>query len=108
MSWTAQFVLQMIRERNEARQHWEPFTWSDFFPQFFPSTSENWQSKFCDSSGKQGLECSTFWGCALQESADRLEARRVSKQGLTQLNSTIRRKKKVEGLGPNSQTTLRA
>jgi len=36
----------VITERNEAEQHGQAFTWSDFFPQFFSSTFENWQSEF--------------------------------------------------------------
>jgi hypothetical protein len=54
-SWTAQFVFQMINERNEATQHAERFTWSDFFPQFYSFTFENWQSKFCNSSREVGI-----------------------------------------------------
>jgi hypothetical protein len=44
-SWTAQFLFPMISGRNEA-QRGEPFAWSDVFPQFFPSTSEDWQPSF--------------------------------------------------------------
>jgi len=36
----------VITERNEAEQHGQAFTWWDFFPQFFSSTFENWQSEF--------------------------------------------------------------
>ena len=45
-SWLGQFIFQMITERNEAEQHGQSFSWSDFFPQFFESTLENWQSEF--------------------------------------------------------------
>jgi hypothetical protein len=33
-------------ESNEAQQHGQSFAWADFFPQFFESTFENWQSEF--------------------------------------------------------------
>src|SRR3954469_10421950 len=46
LSWAAQFILQMMEVRNEAQQHGQQFTWSDFSPQFFQSTFENWQSEF--------------------------------------------------------------
>ena len=38
LSWAAQFIFQMMSERNEAEQHGQVFTWSDFLPQFFSST----------------------------------------------------------------------
>jgi hypothetical protein len=44
--WNPQFVSQMISERNDVAQRREPFAWSDFLPQFLPSTFENWQSIF--------------------------------------------------------------
>ena len=47
VSWIGQFLFQMVVVRNEAEQHGQPFTWSDFLPQFFSSlTLENWQSEF--------------------------------------------------------------
>ena len=77
----------MITERNEAEQHGQAFTWWDFFPQFFSSTFENWQSGFCNSSGKRkAWHCSTFWGSSQsRESDDRLEAkidRLLTEQGI--------------------------
>ena len=47
-----------------------------------------------------------FGGALSRESDDRLEARRVSKQGSTQ--SDYQEEEEVQGLGPNSQTTLSA
>ena len=32
--------------RNQAEQHGQSFEWAQFFPQFFASTFENWQSEF--------------------------------------------------------------
>jgi hypothetical protein len=46
LSWAAQFIFEMMEVRNEAQQHGQQFTWSDFSPQFFQSTFENWQSEF--------------------------------------------------------------
>jgi hypothetical protein len=45
-SWLGQFIAQVAVERNEARQHGGSFHWSEFWPQFFASTFENWQSEF--------------------------------------------------------------
>jgi hypothetical protein len=45
-SWAAQFVSMLVEIGNEARQHGEPFAMSDFWPQFFSSTFENWQSEW--------------------------------------------------------------
>ncbi len=39
--WTTQFVFEMISERNEATQHAERFTWSEFLPALlFPHLRE--------------------------------------------------------------------
>jgi ascorbate-specific PTS system EIIC-type component UlaA len=42
LSWLGQFLFQMVVVRNEAEQHGQAFAWSDFLPQFFSSTLENW------------------------------------------------------------------
>jgi hypothetical protein len=45
-SWGAQLVAMLIEVGNEARQHGEAFSMSDFWPQFWSSTFENWQSEW--------------------------------------------------------------
>jgi hypothetical protein len=87
LSWAGQFIFQMITERNEAEQHGQAFTWSDFFPQFFSSTLENWQSEFLQLVWQAaGLALFYFWGSSQsRESDDRLEAkidRLLTEQGI--------------------------
>lgn len=45
-SWLGQLVTQLQVQRNEAEEHGQPFDMADFWPQFFASTFENWQSEF--------------------------------------------------------------
>ncbi|HVM08597.1 MAG TPA: DUF6766 family protein [Acidimicrobiales bacterium] len=45
-SWAAQFFTQMAQVSNEAQQHGQQFSMTDFLPQFFSSTFENWQSEW--------------------------------------------------------------
>lgn len=45
-SWIGQFIAQLIEVGNEAKQHGEPFQMSEFWPQFFQATFENWQSEW--------------------------------------------------------------
>jgi hypothetical protein len=45
-SWVGQFIAQLIEVGNEARQHGEEFMMSEFWPQFFKTTFENWQSEW--------------------------------------------------------------
>lgn len=45
-SWGAQFVSMLVESGNEARQHGQAFSVSDFLPQFWSSTFENWQSEW--------------------------------------------------------------
>jgi hypothetical protein len=74
--WNPQFVLQMISERNDVAQRREPFAWSDFLPQFLPSTFENWQSKFFATPLASAGVGNVYFGVALsRESDDRLEAK---------------------------------
>jgi hypothetical protein len=77
LSWLGQFLFQMVAVRNEAEQHGQPFTWSDFLPQFFSSTFENWQSEFLQLVWQAaGLALFYFWGSSQsKESDDRLEAK---------------------------------
>jgi hypothetical protein len=77
LSWVGQFVFQMIEVRNEAEQHGQQFTWSDFFPQFLQSTFENWQSEFLQLIWQAaGLALFYFWGSSQSKEGDeRLEAK---------------------------------
>ena len=45
-SWVAQFVSMLVEVGNEARQHGEAFSLSEFWPQFWSATFENWQSEW--------------------------------------------------------------
>lgn len=45
-SWTGQFVNQMIVQQNEAQEHSQTFSMDEFWPQFWASTFENWQSEW--------------------------------------------------------------
>jgi ferric iron reductase protein FhuF len=77
LSWAAQFIFQMMEVRNEAQQHGQQFTWSDFFPQFFQSTFENWQSEFLQLIWQAaGLALFYYWGSSQsKEGDDRIEAK---------------------------------
>lgn len=45
-SWGAQFVFMLIEVGNQAAQHGQPFQMSEFWPEFFAATFENWQSEW--------------------------------------------------------------
>ncbi|MDQ3946596.1 MAG: hypothetical protein M3357_15880 [Actinomycetota bacterium] len=45
-SWIGQFFAELIKVGNEARAHGEAFSMSEFWPTFWQSTLENWQSEF--------------------------------------------------------------
>ena len=45
-SWAAQYIAMLVEVGNEARQHGQPFEMSDFLPQFWSATFENWQSEW--------------------------------------------------------------
>jgi hypothetical protein len=77
LSWAGQFIFQVMEVRNEAQQHGQQFTWSDFFPQFLQSTFENWQSEFLQLIWQAaGLALFYYWGSSQsKESDDRLEAK---------------------------------
>jgi hypothetical protein len=45
-SWIGQFVTMLIEVGNEARDHGQAFSMSDFWPQFWGATFENWQSEW--------------------------------------------------------------
>ncbi len=76
-SWAGQFIAQAIEVRNEAEQHGQTFTWSDFLPQFLSSTFENWQSEFLQLIWQAiGLALLLLWGSSQsKESDERIEAK---------------------------------
>jgi hypothetical protein len=45
-SWGAQYVSQLKVERQEAAQHGQQLQMEEFWPQFWQSTMENWQSEW--------------------------------------------------------------
>jgi hypothetical protein len=45
-AWAGQLIAMMIEAGNEARQHGEAFSHSEFWPQFWSATFENWQSEW--------------------------------------------------------------
>jgi hypothetical protein len=45
-SWGAQLVTMLVDAGNEARQHGEVFSLSEFWPEFWSATFENWQSEW--------------------------------------------------------------
>src|SRR5215207_3337577 len=45
-SWAGQFFSMLVEVGNDAREHGEAFQMSDFWPQFWSSTFENWQSEW--------------------------------------------------------------
>ena len=54
-SWLGQFVTMLIEAGNEARAHGEGFSMADFWPQFWASTFENWQSEWLQLFVQGGL-----------------------------------------------------
>ena len=77
LSWAGQFVAQAAQIRNEAQQHGEKFAWADFWPDFFASTFENWQSEFLQLVWQAvGLAVLLYWGSSQsKESDERVEAK---------------------------------
>jgi hypothetical protein len=77
LSWVGQFVFQLIEVRNDAAEHGQVFEWVQFWPQFFSSTFENWQSEFLQLVWQAaGLAMFYFWGSSQsREGNDRLEAK---------------------------------
>ena len=45
-SWAGQFVSMLIEVGNEAREHGQSFSMSEFWPKFWSATFENWQSEW--------------------------------------------------------------
>jgi hypothetical protein len=86
-SWVGQLVTQMIVERNDAAAHGEEFSMAQFWPQFFASTFENWQSEFLQLLWQAGgLAFLLFWGSSQsREQEERIEAkldRLLQEQGI--------------------------
>ena len=86
-AWVGQFVTQLIVERNEAAQHGQEFSMAEFWPQFFASTFENWQSEFLQLLWQAaGLAFLLFWGSSQsREQEERIEAkldRLLEEQGI--------------------------
>lgn len=46
LTWSLQFIAQLIKVRNDAEGRGISFSWGTFFPEFFTATFENWQSEF--------------------------------------------------------------
>lgn len=59
-SWLAQLVSQAAEVARDAKTHGETFMWSDFWPQFFAATFENWQSEFLQLL-VQSVLIASFW-----------------------------------------------
>jgi hypothetical protein len=45
-SWIGQFFTQMVEFTSDQSEHGQAFAWTDFLPNFFASTFENWQSEW--------------------------------------------------------------
>jgi hypothetical protein len=45
-SWVGQYIAMLVEAGNEARQHGQSFSMSEFLPQFWSATFENWQSEW--------------------------------------------------------------
>jgi hypothetical protein len=45
-SWAGQLVSMLIEAGDQARQHGQSFELREFWPQFWSSTFENWQSEW--------------------------------------------------------------
>ncbi len=45
-SWIGQFITTLMEVGNEAREHGQSFSMSDFWPTFLSATFENWQSEW--------------------------------------------------------------
>jgi hypothetical protein len=87
LSWTGQFLTQLVVVRNESAEHGQPFQWPDFLAQFFASTFENWQSEFLQLVWQAaGLTLLLFWGSSQsKESDERIEVkidRLLQEQGI--------------------------
>lgn len=46
LSWGGQFVTQMQQVKQQSEAHGQVFTMSEFWPEFWSATFENWQSEW--------------------------------------------------------------
>lgn len=46
LSWGGQYVSQLEQVKQESQQHGQEFQMSEFWPQFWSATFENWQSEW--------------------------------------------------------------
>ena len=46
LSWGGQYVTQLETVRQESEQHGQTFQMNEFWPEFWSSTLENWQSEW--------------------------------------------------------------
>lgn len=46
VSWLGQFLVQLRSFTDQQEQHGQAFSWGQFWPEFWQSTLENWQSEF--------------------------------------------------------------
>jgi len=76
-AWVGQFITQAIAFGNDATEHGQSFTWSEYLPQFLASTFENWQSEFLQLVWQAaGLALFYYWGSSQsRESDERIEAK---------------------------------
>jgi hypothetical protein len=76
-AWIGQFLFQLSVERQDAAEHGQQFEWGQFFPAFFASTFENWQSEFLQLVWQAaGLALFYYWGSSQSREGDqRLEAK---------------------------------
>jgi hypothetical protein len=101
LSWLGQFIFQMIEVRNDAMEHGQTFEWSQFLPQFFSATLENWQSEFLQLVWQAaGLAFFFFWGSSQSKEGDeRLEAkidRLLTEQGIDPVEFEYREEEQAE------------
>ncbi|WP_052091533.1 DUF6766 family protein [Modestobacter caceresii] len=77
LSWLGQFIFQVTEVSNDALEHGTTFSWSEFWPQFFSATFENWQSEFLQLVWQAaGLSLFFYWGSSQSKEGDeRVEAK---------------------------------
>ncbi|WP_104522376.1 DUF6766 family protein [Blastococcus atacamensis] len=101
LSWLGQFLFQLAEVSNDAAEHGTNFEWSEFWPQFFSATFENWQSEFLQLVWQAaGLSLFFFWGSSQSKEGDeRLEAkidRLLTEQGVDPAEFEYREEEKAE------------
>ena len=77
ISWTGQWIFELIESKDQAAAHGQSFQMSQFWVSFLQSTLENWQSEFLQLCWQAvGLALLLYWGSSQsRESEDRLEAK---------------------------------